>query len=81
MIFPIGSPNTVFAKYLIGQSYLAPLSKTQVGIFNVIFEPACRNNRHVHRASNGGGQILICVAGKGYYQEYGKPPVVLLPGM
>lgn len=80
MIFPIGEPNTAFAKYFIGQSYLAPLSKEQVGIFNVTFEPACRNNWHIHKADKGGGQILICVAGKGYYQKWGKEAQLLLPG-
>lgn len=80
MIFPIGEPNDGFSKYFIGQSYLAPISKEQVGIFNVTFEPACRNNWHIHKADKGGGQILICVAGKGYYQEWDKPAQVLLPG-
>lgn len=80
MIFPIGEPNTAFADYFIGQSYLAPLSKEQIGIFNVTFEPSCRNNWHIHHAFKGGGQILICVAGKGYYQEWGKEVRLLLPG-
>lgn len=73
MIFPIGQPNDAFAQYFIGQSYLAPLSTSQIGIYNVTFEPKCRNNWHIHHADNGGGQILICVAGQGYYQEWGKP--------
>lgn len=72
MLFPIGKPNDGFAKYFIGQSYLAPLSTEQVGIFNVTFEPRCRNNWHIHHASSGGGQILVCVGGRGYYQEWGK---------
>ena len=59
MIFPIGEPNDAFAKYFIGQSYLAPVSKNQVGIFNVTFEPACRSNWHIHKAEKGGGQILV----------------------
>lgn len=80
MFFPIGEPNTAFAKYFIGQSYLAPVSKEQVGIFNVTFEPSCRNNWHIHKADKGGGQILICVAGKGYYQEWGKEAQILMPG-
>ena len=80
MVFPIGEPNTSFAKYFIGQSYLAPVSKEQVGIFNVTFEPSCRNNWHIHKADKGGGQILICVAGKGYYQEWGKEAQILMPG-
>ncbi|MCM1153827.1 MAG: carboxymuconolactone decarboxylase family protein, partial [Roseburia sp.] len=72
MVFPIGAPNDGFAQYFIGQSYLAPLSTSQVGIFNVTFEPGCRNNWHIHHADKGGGQILVCVAGRGYYQEEGK---------
>lgn len=80
MVFPIGEPNDGFAQYFIGQSYLAPLSTSQVGIFNVTFEPACRNNWHVHHADKGGGQILVCVAGRGYYQEWGKPAQELHPG-
>lgn len=78
--FPIGASNDGFAKYFVGQSYLAPLSIEQVGIYNVTFEPACRNNWHIHKAISGGGQILICVGGEGYYQEYGKPVKKLLPG-
>ena len=80
MVFPIGAPNDAFARYFIGQSYLAPLSTQQVGIFNVTFEPGCRNNWHIHHAAKGGGQILVCVAGRGYYQEAGKPAQELLPG-
>ena len=80
MVFPIGAPNDAFAKYFIGQSYLAPLSTEQIGIFNVTFEPGCRNNWHIHHAAQGGGQILVCVAGRGYYQEDGKPARKLYPG-
>lgn len=80
MLFPIGAPNDGFAKYFIGQSYLAPVSTEQVGIFNVTFEPGCRNNWHVHTADKGGGQILICLAGEGYYQEWGKPAQKLKAG-
>lgn len=80
ILFPIGTPNDAFAKYFIGQSYLAPLSTTQVGIFNVTFEPKCRNNWHIHNAKTGGGQILVCVGGRGYYQEWGKEAVELKPG-
>ena len=80
MVFPIGAPNDDFAKYFIGQSYLAPLSTQQVGIYNVTFEPGCRNNWHIHHAKSGGGQILVCVAGRGYYQEWGKPAQELRPG-
>lgn len=80
MIFPIGAPNDAYAKYFVGQSYLAPITTQQVGIFNVTFEPSCRNNWHIHNAEKGGGQILICVAGRGYYQEWGKEAVELNPG-
>lgn len=80
MVFPIGAPNDGFAQYFIGQSYLAPLSTEQVGIFNVTFEPGCRNNWHIHHADKGGGQILVCVAGEGYYQEWGKKAQRLHPG-
>ena len=80
MVFPIGAPNDGFAQYFTGQSYLAPLSTSQVGIFNVTFEPGCRNNWHIHHADKGGGQILVCVAGRGYYQEEGKEALELHPG-
>ncbi|MCC8130725.1 MAG: carboxymuconolactone decarboxylase family protein [Ruminococcus sp.] len=80
MIFPIGAPNDGFAQYFSGQSYLAPVSTSQVGIFNVTFEPGCRNNWHIHHAEKGGGQILICVGGDGYYQEWGKEPIEMHPG-
>ena len=80
MIFPIGAPNDAFAQYFVGQSYLAPVSKSQVGIFNVTFEPGCRNNWHIHHAKSNGGQILVCVAGRGYYQEWGKDAIEMHPG-
>lgn len=80
MIFPIGQPNVAYAKYFIGQSYLAPVSTQQVPVYNVTFEPGCRNNWHVHKATSGGGQILIGVAGRGWYQEEGKPAQPILPG-
>ncbi len=80
MLFPIGNPNTGYARYFIGQSYLAPVSSEQVSIHNVTFEPRCRNNWHIHHATKGGGQILICVAGRGWYQEWGKPARQLMPG-
>lgn len=75
--FPIGGENVAFSKYFIGKSYLGGLSKEQVQIANVTFEPGCRNNWHIH---HGGGQILLCTAGKGYYQEWGKEPQELNPG-
>lgn len=80
ILFPIGEPNDGFAQYFTGQSYLAPVSKNQVGIFNVTFETKCRNNWHIHHADKGGGQILICVGGRGYYQEWGKEAVEMQPG-
>ena len=80
MVFPIGEPNDGFAQYFVGNSYLAPVSTEQVGIFNVTFEPSCRNNWHIHHAKNGGGQIIICVAGRGYYQEEGKEAIEMKPG-
>ena len=80
MVFPIGAPNDAYAQYFVGQSYLAPLSGSQVGVFNVTFEPGCRNNWHIHHAKSGGGQILVCVAGRGWYQEEGKPARALRPG-
>ena len=80
MIFPIGVPNTAYAKYFIGNSYLARISSEQIPFSNVTFEPRCRNNWHIHHATKGGGQMLVCVAGKGWYQEEGKPAVQMLPG-
>lgn len=80
MVFPIGAPNDGFAQYFTGRSFLAPVSTEQVGIFNVTFEPGCRNNWHIHHAKTGGGQILICTAGSGWYQEEGKEAVSLEPG-
>ena len=80
MIFPIGEPNTAYAKYFIGNSYLAPISTEQIPFFNVTFEPGCRNNWHIHKAATGGGQMLVGVAGRGWYQEEGKPAVEILPG-
>ena len=80
IFFPIGAPNNAFAQYFIGQSYLAPVSKSQIPIFNVTFEPGCRNNWHIHHAASGGGQLLICVGGRGFYQEWGEKPVEMVPG-
>lgn len=79
-IFPIGQPNDAFAQYFTGQSYLAPISTEQVKFFNVTFEPGCRNNWHIHHAAKGGGQMLVGVAGRGWYQEEGKPAIEILPG-
>ena len=80
MIFPIGEPNTPYAQYFIGNSYLAQISSSQISFANVTFEPRCRNNWHIHRATSGGGQMLVGVAGRGWYQEEGKPAVEILPG-
>ena len=80
MIFPIGEPNTPYAKYFTGNSYLAPMSAEQILFSNVTFEPSCRNNWHIHKASTGGGQMLVGVAGRGWYQEEGKEAVEILPG-
>lgn len=75
--WPIGDPNTMFAKYFIGNSYLAVLEPS-IGLCNVTFEPGCRNNWHIH---HGAVQVLMCVSGRGWYQEWGKEPVELKPGV
>ncbi len=80
IMFPIGEPNDAYKQYFIGQSYLAPISTNQVKMFNVTFEPKCRNNWHIHKAKQGGGQMLIAIGGRGYYQEWGKEPVAMKPG-
>lgn len=80
ILFPIGKPNDAYAKYFVGQSYLAPIVTDGIPISNVTFEPGCRNNWHIHHATKGGGQTLVCVGGRGYYQEWGKKPVLMLPG-
>lgn len=80
----MGMPNDAYAKYFIGDSFLNPLTKpneSAVFLANVTFEPGCRNNWHIHHAKSGGGQILICTAGSGWYQEEGKEAVSLEPGM
>ena len=79
IFFPVGAPNP-YGKYFVGLSYLAPVSTGQIPVFNVTFEPGCRNNWHVHHAESGGGQMLICVGGKGFFQEYGKDAVEMIPG-
>lgn len=79
-IFPRGGENTTFARYFVGRSYLNMLSTEQVPIGNVTFEPGCRNNWHIHRAARGGGQILLVTAGRGWYQEWGKPARALRAG-
>ena len=82
-VFGKGAANTGFAQYFTGNSYLNPLTdpkSSPVFLANVTFEPGCRNNWHIHRAQSGGGQILICTAGEGWYQEEGKEPRNLVPG-
>ena len=82
-VFGLGQPNDAYAQYFIGQSYLNPLTdpkQTNVFLANVTFEPSCRNNWHIHHAKKGGGQILICTAGYGWYQEFGKEAIALKPG-
>lgn len=76
-LFGLGEPNVAYAQYFVGQSYLKPLNINGVGVFNVTFEPKCRNNWHIHHK---GGQILLCTDGVGWYQEWGKPARKLHPG-
>lgn len=80
IMFPIGEKNDAFSKYFTGQSYIYPISTSQVKMYNVTFEPKCRNNWHIHHAKSGGGQILVAIGGRGYYQEQGKDPIEMLPG-
>lgn len=79
-VFPLGQPNDAYAQYFTGQSYLAMLTTEGVPIANVTFEPGCRNNWHIHHAKKVGGQILLCTAGRGWYQEWGKEARELHPG-
>ena len=76
-IFPLGAKNDAYAQYFSGQSYISVLTMEGVVSFNVTFEPACRNNWHIHHK---GGQILFCTGGTGWYQEEGKPAQLLQPG-
>lgn len=78
-LFGRGTPNTAFSQYFIGESYLNPVTTQGIGIYNVTFEPGCRNNWHIHHATNG-GQILLCIAGTGWYQEEGKAAQALHAG-
>lgn len=81
--FGVGAPNDAYARYFTGQSYLKPLTvpgQCPVFLANVTFEPGCRNNWHIHHATKGGGQLLICTAGEGWYQEEGKDAVSLHEG-
>ena len=69
-MFGTGTPNTAYAKFFIGDSFLNPLTDPKGSLFaaNVTFEPACRNNWHIHHATSGGGQLLLCTADEGWYQ-------------
>ena len=80
--FGLGQPNDAYAQYFSGRSFLNPLTDPSKTVFlaNVTFEPGCRNNWHIHHADKGGGQLLICVEGEGWYQEEGKPAQSLKPG-
>jgi quercetin dioxygenase-like cupin family protein len=78
IIFPKGEPlPEKFSKYFIGKAYLKMLTTTGVPIGNVTFEPACRNNWHIHHK---GGQILLVTEGRGWYQEWKKEVQELHPG-
>ena len=79
-MFKTGQANTAYAKYFIGNSYLNPLNKDELFLANVTFEPGCRNNWHIHHSTSGGGQILVCTCGEGWYQEEGKPAISLSEG-
>ncbi len=79
-VFPLGQENTGYAQYFVGKSYLNMLSTQGMDIGNVTFEPGCRNNWHIHKASKGGGQILLVTGGRGWYQEWGKPAQELRAG-
>lgn len=81
-VFGLGTTNDAYAQYFVGQSYLNPLTDAAcpIALANITFEPGCRNNWHIHHAKSGGGQILICTAGEGWYQEEGKQPISLKPG-
>jgi 4-carboxymuconolactone decarboxylase len=78
--FPLGEENTAYEKYFTGKSWLARLTTGKFGVFNVTFAPGVRNFWHIHHAREGGGQIIICVAGRGWYQQEGQAPVKMLPG-
>ena len=78
--------NVAYAQYFTGDSFVCPVKPANLGdseqsvmpVVNVTFEPGCRNNWHIH---HGAHQILICVSGRRWYQEWGKEPIALLPGM
>ena len=84
--FPKGVPNVNYSQYFSGDSFVCPIKPenlsegetTVMPLTNVTFEPGCRNNWHIH---HGMHQILICVSGRGWYQEWGKEPIKLTPGI
>lgn len=76
-VYPIGEPNTGYAKYFTGRSFLYPMESKFVNVANVTFEPGCINFWHKH---HGSCQVLAGVSGKGYYQIWGEEPKELLPG-
>ena len=81
--FGLGKSNDAYAQYFSGKSYLNLLTDTEkvkLSAYNVTFGPGCRNNWHIHHAKSGGGQILICVDGEGWFQEEGRPARSLKPG-
>lgn len=79
-VFGTGEPNSAFAQYFVGNSWLNMISTEHITIGNVTFEPGCRNNWHIHHADNGGGQMLLVTYGNGWYQEWGKSAISLKPG-
>lgn len=79
-LFHTGAPNKAFSPYFDGQSYLNMLTDDGVKIANVTFEPGCRNHWHIHKSAGGGGQILLCTDGIGWYQAWGEEPQKLHPG-
>nr|WP_325185392.1 carboxymuconolactone decarboxylase family protein [uncultured Oscillibacter sp.] len=81
-LFGLGAPNDAYARYFTGNSYLKPLTDPGETMFlaNVTFEPGCRNHWHIHHASAGGGQILLCTDGRGWYQAWGGEARALRPG-
>ena len=80
IFFPIGEPNDAYAQFFTGNSYLAEVAAAPLPVYNVTFEPGCRNNWHIYRTTSGGGQLLICVGGRCWYQEAGKQAVPMTPG-
>ena len=80
IFFPIGEPNTAYSQYFTGDNYLAEVVAAPLPVYNVTFEPGCRNNWHIHHAASGGGKLLVCVGGRGWYQEAGKEAGPMAPG-